>query len=106
MEASKLMKSILIFVVFLLSIAVNIEDNVVARLGFEANYLMMALIAVVVAGLLTYKRVMLIVLVISLSVAANMPEDFMLNFGVDRDLLLGVLVAIVIVPSIAGILDL
>lgn len=106
MQASKLMKLILIFLVFLLSIGVNMEDNVMARLGLEANYLMTGLIAVVFAGLLMHEKVILVVLVVALSVAANMPEDFVMNFGVDRDLLLGVLVAMVIVPSIARFFDL
>jgi|TARA_Y100000310_G_scaffold344735_1_gene459151 hypothetical protein len=106
MEKRSSLKSALVFFVFLLSIAVNLEDNVIARLGFDANYLMMALVAVVFTGLLAHQSVLLIVLVLFLSIGANMPADFMLNFGIDRDYFTGVLVAIVIVPLIARVFNL
>jgi len=83
---------------FLMTIAVNIEDNVLARLGFEKNYLIMALVATVVTGLIIHRHLFLIVLVLFLSVGANMPADFMLNFGLDRDYFVGALGAVIITP--------
>lgn len=105
MEKPSSIKIALIFFVFLLSIAVNLEDNVLARLGFDGNYLMMALVAVVFTGLLAHRSVLLIILVLFLSIGANMPEGFMLSFGIDRDYLTGVLVAVVIIPLIGKLFD-
>lgn len=105
MEKPSSVKSALIFFVFLLTIAINLEDNVLARLGFDANYLMMALVAVVFTGLLAHRSVLLIILVLFLSIGANMPVGFMLNFGIDRDYLTGVLVAVVIAPLLARLFD-
>ncbi len=106
MEKPSFIKISLIFFVFLLTIAVNLEDNVLARLGFDANYLMMALVTVVFTGLLAHRSVLLIVLVLFLSVGANMPEGFMLSFGIDRDYLTGVLVAVVMLPLLSSLLGL
>jgi len=97
------MKVVFTFLMFFLTIAVNLEDNVLARLGFQRNYLLMTLIAVVVTGLLAHRRLFLIVLVLFLSIGANMPADFMLNFGIDRDFFVGILAAIVLLPVLARI---
>jgi len=105
MEKPSFVKIALIFFVFLLTIAVNLEDNVLARLGFDFDFLMAALVAVVFTGLLAHRSVMLIVLVLVLSIGANMPGDFLLSFGIDRDYLTGVLVAVVIIPLVARIFD-
>ncbi len=99
------MKACFVFVMTLMTVAVNVDDNVVARLGFEQNYLIMALFAVVIAGLTVHRNLLLIVLVLALSTAANMPEHFMLNFGLDRDYFTGVLVAVVLVPVIGRFIE-
>lgn len=98
-------RGLVIFLMFMMTIAVNIEDNVIARLGFDNNYLLLTLISVVFAALLVHRKLMLVVLVLFLSLAANAPADFLLNFGIDRDYITGALVAIIIVPLIARFLD-
>lgn len=103
METTRLMKGIFIFVVFMMSIAVNAEDNVLARLGLDGNYLLMGLVAMVLTGLVMHRDLMLIVLVLLLSIGANLPADLMHNFGVDRDYFVGALGAIVLIPIISKI---
>ena len=99
-------KGLLIVLILAMTIAVNVEDNVMARLRIDQNFLKIALIAMVVAGLIMHRNLFLIVLVLFLSFGANMPADFMLNFGIDRDVFVGALVAIVLLPVVTRILNL
>jgi len=96
--SSGFMRGLVIFFLFMITIAINVEDNVMARLGFNHDYLLMTLISMVVASLLVYRRIALIALVLFLSVAANSPADFLLNFGLDRDVITGTLFAIIVAP--------
>ncbi len=105
MGTTNLIKGAFIFLVLLITIAINLEDNMIARLGFEPTYLIMALVAVVITGLVMHNNLALVVLVLFLSVGANMPVDFMLNFGIDRDILTGILGAIILLPLIAKVID-
>ena len=98
-------KSLLIFLILAMTVAVNVEDNVMARLRIDQDILKIALFAVVVTGLIAHQNLFLIVLVLFLSFGANMPADFMLNFGIDRDYFLGALVAIVLFPVVWYALD-
>ena len=105
MEATNLMKGGLIFLVLMITIAINLEDNMIARLGFQPTFLIITLVAVVITGLVMHRDLALVVLVLFLSVGANMPAGFMLNSGIDRDILTGILGAIILVPFIAKIID-
>jgi len=99
------MKGIFIFLVLMMSIGINVEDNVLARLNLEQNYLMVALIAITITGLIRHRHLLLITLIFFLSIGANMPADYMLNFGIDRDYFVGVLGAIVLLPFINRIIS-
>ena len=103
MGKAGILKTILLFIVMLMTVAINMQDNFIARLGFDTNYLLVTLVAVVFTGLLAYRNLLLIVLVLFLCVGANMPADFMQNLGIDRDYLTGILVAVVLVPVIGKI---
>jgi hypothetical protein len=99
------MKVVFTFLMFFLTVAINLDDNVLARLGFERDYLVMTLVTLVVTGLIAHRRLLLIVLVLFLSIGANMPAAFMLNFGIDRDFLVGVLCAIVLLPVLVRVMN-
>jgi hypothetical protein len=92
------MQGLVIFFLFMITLAINVDDNVLARMGFDQDYLMLTLISMVVSALIVYRHLALIVLVLFLSLTANAPADFLLNFGIDRDLITGTLIAIVVVP--------
>lgn len=83
-----------------MSIVINLPDSYIARLGIEPNYMIAALAAIVIAGLMVHRRLLLIVLVVGLSIGTNMPETYMSSIGVSRDYLFATLVAIVIIPWI------
>ena len=92
------MKSILIFIILFLTIAINLPHGMISRMGFDADYLMAALIAVVLTGLLKHKQLFLIVLVVFCALAANIPAEMVEAWGLDPDYFLGVLIALVVLP--------
>lgn len=98
-------KGILIFLMLVMTIAVNVGDNAMARLGFDQDYLLMGLFATVVTGLIMHRNLFLVVLVLLLSIGANMPEGFMLNFGWDRDYFVGALGAVVFSPLLVRVME-
>jgi len=99
------MKYFLFFIVFLITVAINTEDNLLARIGLDSTLLQMTLLAIIVTGLITDGQLLLLVIVAFMSLCANMPADFMLNFGIDRDIFTGFLLAIIITPSLVQYLD-
>ncbi len=92
------MKLFIVFVVVLLSVAVNLPDGMIARVGVDANWLLAALVAWVIAALVYHRRMAMIVIVVVLSFGANLPFDL----GIDRDILAGTLVAVLSVPYVAS----
>jgi hypothetical protein len=92
------MQAVLVFLVLFLTISVNLPDSVIARLGFDADILMAALVAVVMTGLIQHKNLLLIILVVFCSIFANMPDETMKGWGLNSDYFFGILVALVITP--------
>ena len=95
-------KYFLSFLVIFLSIAANLPDSMIARLGLDANYLLAALVAVAITGLIAHRHILLVVLVLSCTIGANLPEDVIELLGMDRDILFATLIALVVIPFIAG----
>ena len=92
------MRFILVFLVLFMSIGVNLPEGIIARMGFEPNYLKAALAAWVITGLTVCHRLALIVLVTLLCIGANLPADWAAQLHINRDALLATLVAIVLTP--------
>ena len=105
-EGPSSIKTALVFFVVFIAITVNLQDNMIARMGFDSTYLMMTLIAVIFTGLLVHRSSMLIILVLFLSIGANMPGDFMLSLGINRDYLAWALAAVIIAPAMGRFFDL
>ena len=99
------MRIVLVTLILFMSIAVNLPDSVIARLGFDPDYLKAALLAVIIAGLTRYHNLALMVLVVLLSIAANMPLDMARELGVDRDVFTATLVAIVLSTRVSRWFD-
>ncbi len=95
-------KFILFFLIIFLSIAVNMPDSMIARMGFDANYLLAALAAVAITGLIVHRRLLLVVLVIISTIGANLPVAVADQLGLDRDILVASLIALVVIPYVAG----
>lgn len=92
------MGAILVFIVLFLTISINLPDSIISRLGFDADILMAALVAVILTGLLQHKNLLLIILVVFCSLFANMPDEIMHSWGLDSDYFFGILIALVITP--------
>ena len=92
------MKTLLIFIILFLTIAINLPHGMIARMGFDADILIAVLIAVVLTGLLRHRQLFLIILVVFCALAANVPEEMISEWGLDPDYFLGILVALVILP--------
>jgi len=74
----------------------------ITRLGFDANYLFAALVAVAITGLIVHRRVLLVLLVILSTIGANLPVGIADQLGLDRDILLATLIALIVIPYVAG----
>lgn len=94
-------KFALAFLIALMVIGVNIQDGFLGRLGVDTNILMVALVAVVVAGFMQFHNLGLTILIIILAIAANLPAESAASIGYDPDYVLAALVALVVVPFIA-----
>jgi len=94
-------KYLLLVMVLFMTIAVNLPDNMISRLGFEPDYMLAALAAIVITGLTAFRRLAAISLVVLVSLGANMPEGFLLPIDVDRDILTACLMVIVFTPVIS-----
>jgi hypothetical protein len=92
------MKSVLIFIILFLTIAINLPHGMIARMGFDADILIAVLIAIVLTGLLRQRQLFLVVLVVFCAAAANVPEEMVIEWGIDPDYFLGILVALVFLP--------
>jgi len=88
--------------VIFMSIAINLPDSMIARLGLDANYLLAALVAMVIAALSVHRSMLLILLSLACAIGANISADVAEYIGVDRDILLATLISLVVVPFIAG----
>ena len=92
------MKSILIFIILFLTIAINLPHGMIYRLGFNADVLVTVLIAVVLTGLVRHRQLFLVILVVFCVLAVNVPEEMIMEWGMDPDYFLGILAALVILP--------
>lgn len=90
--------------VIFMAVGVNLPGGMIARLGFEPNYILAALLAVVVAGMMAQRHVLLIVLVVVLAVGANLPAEYAERLHLDPDYLLAALVAVVLLPVVERLL--
>ena len=94
-------KFILVFTVLLLAIGANLSDGFLARIGLNADIMLVALGIFIVAGLIANQNLAFIVLVCAVAVAANLPEATARSIGYDPDLMLGLLVGLVLIPFLS-----
>ncbi len=79
-----MIKAIVVFITLLLAIGVNLQDNMIARTGFESGVLTAVLVAIALTALLAYRSVVLIVAIVALVVGANLPADVAAGIHLDR----------------------
>jgi len=94
------MKFALIFLVLFMAISINLPDGIISRLGIDPNYLIVALAALVVTGLIAHRNLALPVLIALMCIGANLPVDYATQVGVNRDILTAGLISLVITPYV------
>ena len=89
---------VIFFLVLAFSLGINLGMHLLDTLGMGESYLLLTLIAVVMAGLLVHRKAFFLVLVTIVSVAINLPEDVLLQMHLNRISLLATLLALVVLP--------
>ena len=90
----------IIAVTMFMSIGVNLSDGMVHRLGFDPDILLVALIAFVIAGMISHRNLALCVLVVLMTIGANVSEQTALSIGYNPDSLLAGLIVLVLLPFV------
>lgn len=84
--------------ILFLTLGITLSQALLERIGLDTNYLLIALGALIISGLLVYRGLLLIIIAIFMSIAVNMPEEMLLQYSVDRDILIVMLMLLVIFP--------
>jgi len=79
-------------------LGITLSQALLERVGLETDYLLVALGALIVSGLLVYRGLLLIIIALVMSLAVNLPSDFLLQYSVDRDVLMVILLLMVVFP--------
>jgi hypothetical protein len=95
-----IIRTVIVFILLSVTMFINQEDNLFARLGMQGNHVALIALVLLFALLLTNRSFHIIAMATLLSLIANMPIEFSLNFGLDRDLYSGFMVAIMQQPAI------
>ena len=89
---------VLSFLILLLTAGISVGREVLAALNFDANYLTVTLIAIVVSLLTAHRNILYILLVVGMSAAVNLPDAVLMDFGINKTILLLTLIAIISEP--------
>ena len=105
MEAFALIRYTLLFLIFAVTLALNLDDNLIARLGFSGNYGFILALSLICTLFVAGRHTVIVAAVVVLCLNANMPIDFSLNFGYDRDYYAGLMAALVLQPILMRVFD-
>jgi len=105
MDMAIMARSMMVFLLFLATLALNVDDNLIARIGFESNYALVLVLSILFTMILAGRNIYIVAAAVVLCLVANMPADFSLNFGVDRDYYAGLMLALLMQPVFARIID-
>ena len=105
MITSTIGKGLLLFLMMVISLAVNLEDNLITRMGLGMNYGLVMLVALIIAMLVARQSLTTIFMVCMLSFIVNLPAGFILNFGIDREIYFGLMTSIISAPFVVWFFD-
>ncbi len=77
-------------------LSVNLTDSIIGRMGFDPNYLLVVVIAVLTSFMVARRGLIIVISAAGLAIVANMPV--IVIYGVDRDHAAAVLIALLIIP--------
>ncbi len=105
MEVLLYVRIAMLFLLFSVTLSMNLDDNLIARLGFSVNLGLILVLATTCTLFVARRRELIVALIVFLSLNANMPADFSLNLGYDRDLYGGLMLALLLQPLLMRVLD-
>jgi hypothetical protein len=105
MDIVLLVRSGAVFFIVAIAMAMNLDDNLMARLGLAGNYGLILTASIVVTLFLIGRNIWMVAGVLVLCLVTNMPADFSLNFGYDRDLYAGLMLAMLFQPLLARAIE-
>ena len=105
MEVLLYVRIAILFLLFSVTLSMNLDDNLIARLGFSVNLGFILVLATTCTLFVARRRELIVALIVFLSLNANMPADFSLNLGYDRDLYGGLMLALLLQPLLMRVLD-
>lgn len=105
MEVLLYIRIAMLFLLFSVTLSMNLDDNLIARLGFSVNLGLILVLATTCTLFVARRRELIVALIVFLSLNANMPADFSLNLGYDRDLYGGLMLALLLQPLLMRVLD-
>lgn len=94
-------KFLIIFLALAVILALNLRFGMLSQFSVSPNLLIVALIALVIAGIVANESIGLILLVMGAALAANVPREVAASMGYDRDVMIALLVALVLTPVVA-----
>lgn len=97
-NATGMAQYVLSFLILLLTAGISVGTEVLAALNFDANYLTVTLIAIVVSLLTAHRNILYILLVVGMSAAINLPDAVLVDYGINKTILLVTLIAIISEP--------
>ncbi len=106
MDFANIIRSCVVFLVLATTLATNVDDNLISRLGIEPSAGYIIGFALLFSVLLSERNAFIVAAVVLFSLNANMPLDFSLNFGIDRDYYAGLMFALLLQPAMARTMSL
>lgn len=94
-------KFLLVFLILIMVIAINVPHGILSEFSVNPHFLIGALGAFVIAGLISNQNLGIIVLVILAAIGANVPPELAASIGYDRTIMLAVLIGLVLLPFVA-----
>lgn len=98
MDVRLMLRGGAIFLALLITLATNINDNFISRLGVDPNFGFIIFAALLITLFIIGRHGMIIAAVIFFCLNANMPTEFTLNLGFDRDYYTGLMMALLLQP--------
>jgi hypothetical protein len=98
-------KGLLLFLMVITSLAVNLDDNLITRLGLDLNFGLVMVVALIIALMAAAQSLTVIFVIGMLSFIVNLPTGFILNFGIDREIYFGLMTSIISAPFVAWFFD-
>ena len=98
-NATGVTQYVLSFLILLLTAGITVGHGLLSALNFDANYLTVTLIAIVVSLLTAHRNILYVLLVVGMSATVNLPDIVLEDYGINKTILLLTLGAVITQPA-------